>query len=111
MQHQVEEEELYSAPPTATKTFGFGTPVNQSETTEITPRAHRRLIQKPELTTVYVIDTRRHGGSPVIFQQLFPLCSCTAADRTLQIMLTAATTVCISVREGESNGILCLTSH
>lgn len=34
----------------------------------------------------------------MIFQQLFPLCSCTAADRTLQIMLIAATTVCVAVQ-------------
>lgn len=39
----------------------------------------------------------------MIFQQLFPLCSCTAADRTLQIMLIAATTVCV----WQSKGIYC----
>ncbi len=33
----------------------------------------------------------------MIFQQLFPLCSCTAADRTLQIMLIATTTVSVCV--------------
>lgn len=47
---------------------------------------------------VCVIDPRRHRRPPVIFQQLFPLCSCTAADRTLQIMLIATTTVCVAVQ-------------
>lgn len=42
----------------------------------------------------------RGGGPPVIFQQLFPLCSCIAADRTLQIMLIAATTVCVWQSKG-----------
>lgn len=34
----------------------------------------------------------------MIFQQLFPLCSCTAADRTLPITLIVATAVGVTVR-------------
>lgn len=50
------------------------------------------------------MDPRRHGRPPVIFQQLFPLCSCTAADRTLQITLIVPTAVCDSP---EGSGARC----
>lgn len=40
----------------------------------------------------------------MIFQQLFPLCSCTAADRTLQITLIVPTAVCDSP---EGSGARC----
>lgn len=50
------------------------------------------------------MDPRRHGRPPVIFQQLFPLRSCTAADRTLQITLILPTAACDSP---EGSGARC----
>lgn len=47
---------------------------------------------------VCVMDPQRHGRPSVIFQQLFPLCSCTAADRTLPITLIVPAAACVTVR-------------
>lgn len=44
------------------------------------------------------MDPQGHGRPPVIFQQLFSLCSFTAADRTLQITLIFSAAVCVTVR-------------